>query len=141
MSTNFNIPEASEYDEKRILIEALDREISGRLTDMGEISTLDPREVEVLDSIREQFKSQGVRFNEPGVSPVNFQIEIPEKLRKEYVRTMFEVEQDKLKQNLVQVGTSRGVETPFMRRLEQAKALEMEMDIEIDENIKYVLGL
>ncbi len=141
MSTNFNIPEASEYDEKRILIEALDREISGRLTDMGEISTLDPREVEVLDSIREQLKSQGVRFNEPGVSPVNFQIEIPEKLRKEYVRTMFEVEQDKLKQNLVQVGTNRGVETPFMRRLEQAKALEMEMDIEIDENIKYVLGL
>ena len=119
-----------EQEENQNILDELTRELNYRLVDMGEVTNLDPREVSTLDKIREKI---GKDFSYDDLSS-----KIPEDLLKEYVQTMLSVEQDRLIENLAEIGSSE-VERPFMARYRQAKALGL--DIDVDPNVNYVLGL
>lgn len=130
MNTIENAFAIEDAEKEAVLMEDLKHELNARLIDMGEISALDNREVKVLESIR------GKLGKTPSYD--NLGEEIPEDLLKEYVQTMFQVEQDKLAKSLDQVGSS-DVERPFMDKYEQAKALGLE--VVVDDNVKHVLEL
>jgi hypothetical protein len=122
--------EVEDMEKKEQMTDAVTYELNTRLVDMGEISLLDKREVEILDSIREKLgrSSSYEKLNE----------EIPEELLKEYTQVMFAVEQDKTLKR-VDFGQNPESDASLVRRYEQAKALGAE--IKVDPNVAYVLEL
>lgn len=121
--------EIEDVEQKEKAINQATRELNMRLIDMGELSALDPKEISVIDSIREKV---GPRSYD------NLDQEIPEELLKDYVETMYKLEHERLLNNISNLGDGK-TELPFIDKYEQAKALGIEVDV--NENIRYVLDL